>query len=116
MPKKVILDVDPGIDDAMAMTMALFDPRLDVVPVTAVGGNVPAELSTRNVQAIIEQLDPPRWPRVGVASPPDHGLPVDGRYLHGVDGLGGADFQVAERRSRHPAEKIICDEVRAAPE
>ncbi len=116
MPKKVILDVDPGIDDAMALTMALFDPRLDVVAVTAVGGNIPPELATRNVQAIIEQLDPPRLPRVGAASPPDHGLPVDGRLLHGVDGLGGANFQVAELRSRHPAEKIICDEVHAAPE
>ncbi|MFH1921044.1 MAG: nucleoside hydrolase [Planctomycetota bacterium] len=116
MPKKVILDVDPGIDDAMALTMALFDPRLEVVAVTAVGGNVPAELSTRNVQAIIEQLDPPRWPRVGAASPPDYGLPVDGRHLHGIDGLGGANFEVAELRSPHPAEKIICDEVRAAPE
>jgi purine nucleosidase len=116
MPKKVILDVDPGIDDAMALSMALFDPRLEVVAVTAVGGNVPAEQSTRNVQAIIEELDPPRWPRVGVASPPDHGLPVDGRHLHGIDGLGGASLQVAELRTRHPAEKIICDEVRAAPE
>jgi purine nucleosidase len=116
MPKKVILDVDPGIDDAMALTMALFDPRLDVVAVTAVGGNAPPDLATRNVQAILEQLDPPRLPRVGAASPPDHGLPVDGRHLHGIDGLGGANFQVAELRSRHPAEKIICDEVRAAPE
>jgi len=116
MPKKVILDIDPGIDDAMALCMALFDPELEVVAVTAVGGNVPWQLSTRNVQAIIEQLDPPRWPRVGVASAPDHGLPVDGRHLHGIDGLGGAHFDVAELRSRHPAEKIICDEVRAAPE
>ena len=116
MLKKVILDVDPGIDDAMALCMALFDPRLEVVAVTAVGGNVPWQLSTRNVQAIIEQLDPPRWPRVGAASAPDHGLPVDGRHLHGIDGLGGANFDVAELRSRHPSEKIICDEVRAAPE
>lgn len=116
MPKKVILDVDPGIDDAMALCMALFDLRLDVVAVTAVAGNVPADLATRNVQAIIEQLDPPRWPRVGAASPPDHGMPVDGRHLHGIDGLGGANFQVAELLTRHPAEKIICDEVRTAPE
>ncbi|MHC4401731.1 MAG: nucleoside hydrolase [Planctomycetota bacterium] len=116
MPRKVILDVDPGIDDAMALCMALFDPRLEVVAVTAVGGNVAPHLATRNVQAILEQLDPPRWPRVGAASQPDHGLPVDGRHLHGIDGLGGANFQVAELLSRHPAEKIICDEVRTAPE
>ncbi len=116
MPKKVILDVDPGIDDAMAMCMALFDPGLEVVAVTAVGGNVAPQLATRNVQAILEQLDPPRLPRVGAASPPDNGLPVDSRHLYGVDGLGDAGLEVAELRTQHPSEKIICDEVRAAPE
>ena len=116
MLKKVILDVDPGIDDAMALCLALFDPRVEVVAVTAGGGNVPAEMATRNVQATIEQLDPPRWPRLGVASDPDNGLPVDGRHLHGIDGLGGVHLDVAELRVRHPSEKIICDEVRAAPE
>jgi purine nucleosidase len=116
MPRKVILDVDPGLDDAVAMSIALFDPGLEVVAVTAVGGNVPPNLATRNVQAIIEQLDPPRWPRVGAASPPDRGLPVDGRFMHGIDGLGGCNFDVAELRTPHPSEKLICDEVRAAPE
>jgi purine nucleosidase len=116
MPKKVILDVDPGIDDAMALCMALFDPRLEVVAVTAVGGSVPPLLATRNVQAIIEQLDPPRLPRIGSASPPDDGLPVDSRHLYGVDGLGDTGLAVAELRTQHPSEKIICDEVRAAPD
>ena len=116
MAKKVILDVDPGIDDALALCMALFDPRLEVVAVTAVGGNVSPQLATRNVQAIVEQLDPPRLPRIGAASEPDHGLPVDSRHLFGVDGLGDAGLEVAERLAPHPSEKIICDEVRAAPE
>ncbi len=49
MQKKVILDVDPGIDDAVAMCMAMFDPQLEVVAVTAVGGNVPPQMATRNV-------------------------------------------------------------------
>ena len=60
MARKVILDVDPGIDDAVALCMAMFDPRLEVVAVTATAGNVSADQATRNVQAIIEQLDPPR--------------------------------------------------------
>ena len=60
MPRKIIIDCDPGIDDAVALTLALFDPRLEVVAVTAVAGNVPAERATLNVQAIIERLDPPR--------------------------------------------------------
>jgi inosine-uridine nucleoside N-ribohydrolase len=116
MARKIILDVDPGIDDAVAMCMALFDPGLEVVAITAVGGNVAPQQATRNVQAILNQLDPPRWPRVGAASLPEHGLPVDGRHLFGTDGLGGTNFQVAELRDPHLSEKIICDEVRAAPE
>ena len=115
MPRQVILDVDPGIDDAMALCMALFDPSIEVVAVTAVGGNCSPEQATRNVQAIIEQIDPPRWPRIGAASFPDNGLPVDGRHLHGTDGLGGVEIEVAELLSRHPSEKVISDAVRAAP-
>jgi len=76
---------------------------------------VPAEQATRNVQAIIEQLDPPRWPRIGVASSPELGLPPRNVQLHGPDGLGNANFQVSELQHRHPSEKVICDEVRAAP-
>ena len=52
-----------GIDDAFAISVALFDPRVDVVAITATAGNVPAEQASRNVQAIIERLDPPRFPR-----------------------------------------------------
>jgi purine nucleosidase len=116
MSKKVILDVDPGIDDAMALCMALFAPELEVVAVTASGGNVPPAMATRNAQAIVAHLDPPRRPRIGTASAPDQGLPVDSRYLHGSDGLGGVEFHVAELAHQHPSEKLICDEVRAAPE
>ena len=65
MARKVILDVDPGIDDALALCLAIFEPELDVVAVTAVGGNVSPAQATRNVQVILEQLDPPRLPRLG---------------------------------------------------
>ncbi len=115
MARKVILDVDPGIDDAVAMTLALFDPALEVVAVTATGGNVSPTQATRNVQTIIEQLDPPRWPRVG-AAPEDNPIPTDGKQLHGNNGLGNVDFPFAELANIHPSEKVLCDEVRAAPE
>ena len=115
MARKVILDVDPGIDDALAVALALFDPRLDVLAVTATGGNVSAQQATINVQTIIEQLDPPRLPRLG-AAPLDTPLAEDGRQLHGADGLGNAGFPVAELHNMHPAEKVLCDEVRASPE
>ena len=115
MGRKVILDVDPGIDDVMALCLALTDPELEVVAVTSVGGNVSPAQATRNTQAVMERLDPPRWPRLGAASEPDNRLAVDRRNLYGVDGLGGTGFVVAERQHLLPSEKVICDQVRDAP-
>lgn len=115
MPRKIIIDCDPGIDDAVALAMALFDPRLEVVAVTAVAGNAPAERVTLNVQAIIEQLDPPRYPRVGTATAPENAPSLNARHIHGDDGLGNAGLQVSQLARQHPSEKLICDEVRAAP-
>ena len=114
MPRKVILDVDPGIDGAVAIAMALFDPRLDVVALTATGGSVSPEQATKNVQAIVEQLDPPRWPRIGAASR-DQLLATDARRLYGADGLGNANFPCAELHNLHTSEKVIYDEARSAP-
>jgi len=113
-PRRVLLDVDPGVADALAICLALEDPRLDVVAVTGTGGNVVPEQATRNVQALIEQLDPARWPRIGAADPLQP-LRTDGRELCGAGGLCGADFKVAELHHRHTSIKIIADEIRAAP-
>jgi purine nucleosidase len=114
MARKIILDIDPGIDDAVALCLALDEPALDVLAVTATGGTVSPEQSTLNVQAIVEQLDPPRWPRLGCAST-DQMLRADGRHLFGTNGLCGAHFAVAKRHHQHSSVKVICDEVRAAP-
>ncbi len=115
MPKKIILDVDPGVDDALAIILALFHPEMEVVAITSVGGNVPPTIASRNVSGLLGFLDPDRWPRVGVANLPDDGLPVEGRYGPSVDYLEAACLRVAGLRSPHPAEKVICEEVRAAP-
>lgn len=112
--RKILLDVDPGIADALAMCLALNDPRLEVVAVTATGGNVPPEQATRNVQAIVEQIDPVRWPRLGAADPMQT-LQVNNRELCGKDGLCGADFRVAELHNQHHSAKIIAEEIHAAP-
>ena len=118
MARKVILDVDPGVDDALALAFALLHPGLDVVAVTAVGGNCSPADASRNMQAIVEALDPPRLPRLGAASETESetSLPREGRGIYGPDGLGGADLPVAERQHLLPAEKVICDQVRAAPD
>lgn len=114
MARKVLLDVDPGIADTIALCLALGDPRLEVVAVTATGGNSSPDQATRNVQAIVEQLDPPRWPRLGAADP-HQPLRTDWRDVFGANGLCGAEFRVAELHHRHPSVKVITDEIRAAP-
>ncbi len=115
MARKVIIDCDPGIDDAVGLCLALFEPRVEVLAVTAVEGTVSAKQASRNVQAIIEWLDPPRLPRIGTASPPDRDPGVSGDHLHGNDGLGNAELNVSRVAHQHPSYKIICDIVRAHP-
>jgi purine nucleosidase len=114
MPRKVILDVDPGVGDALAICLALAEPELEVVAVTATGGNVAPRQASRNVQAIIEHLDPPRWPRIGFADE-EQLLRTDGRELWGVDGLCGAELRIAELHQQHPSLKVIAEEIRADP-
>ena len=64
MSEKIVLVSDPGIDGAFAVSLALFDPNLEVLGLAATPGNVTAEQATHNVHVLIEQLDPPRWPRL----------------------------------------------------
>jgi purine nucleosidase len=110
----VIIDCDPGIDDAVALAMALFDPRLEVVAVTAVGGSVTAEQATANVQAIVPFLDPPRLPRLGIATG-DGTLPDKPYCLHGVDGLGGIELPRVQLHGGHHSEKVIWECLKAFP-
>ena len=65
MGQKILIDADPGIGDAVAIAIALCDPDLDVVAVTATAGCVDGAVATRNAQAVIEELDPAKWPRLG---------------------------------------------------
>ena len=115
MARKIILDVDPGIDDAVALCLALEDPSLDVLAVTATGGTVSPEQSTLeragDRRAARSAALAPAW----AAPPNDQMLRADGRHLFGANGLCGAHFAVAKRHHQHSSVKVICDEVRAAP-
>ena len=56
MPKHVIIDTDPGIDDALAILLALNSPELRISAITTVSGNIPVEVATRNVFRIMSLL------------------------------------------------------------
>ena len=116
MTRKIIIDCDPGIDDAVALCMALFDPRLDVLAITATAGSVSAAQATTNVNAIVGQLDPVRYPRIGKATAPEtvNSVPEDS-YMHGNDGLGGCSFEGSDRQHLPTSEKVIADFLRQHP-
>ena len=114
--RKVILDVDASIDDAAALAWALFDPRLEVVAVTAVAGAVCPALATGNLQTILGVLDPTKWPRVGAAVESEHQSDPYARTLYGPSGLGNADFPPVGRANLTPSPKVMVDEIRANAE
>ena len=123
MARKLIIDLDPGIGDALAVVAALKDPELDVLALTATAGCVSAAQATRNLQVIVDQVDPQKWPRLGAAS--ETGLPFSSTAeevlqqcasLHGKSGLGENDFAVAELHHRHESAKLMIDLVRSEPD
>jgi len=113
MPRKFIIVGDPGIDGAFAVSLALHDPELELLGLAATAGNVSAEQATRNVHILIEQLDPPRWPRLGAALSVEYD--IDAVKLHGHGGLGGIDFPCAQLHHPHPSDKLISDLVHLYP-
>ena len=115
MPKKVIIDCDMGTDDAVALCISLFDNRLDIIALTATEGCVTAEQSNNNLQAIVGELDPDRYPRLGMAEAAENAPPVTTSYLYGNDGLGNAGFEVSKLQHLHSSEKLIIDCVRDNP-
>jgi purine nucleosidase/pyrimidine-specific ribonucleoside hydrolase len=85
----MLIDTDPGIDDALAMLLALSSPEISVEVITTVAGNVTVELGTANVFRILDVVRPTRRPRVarGAAAPLKRPL-VTAAHVHGEDGLG----------------------------
>ncbi|MEE3285363.1 MAG: nucleoside hydrolase, partial [Planctomycetota bacterium] len=63
--QKLVIDANPGIGDALAIVLALRDPGVEVLGLTATAGRVAGPVATRNIQAVIDAIDPFRRPRVG---------------------------------------------------
>src|SRR5918995_110115 len=101
-PKPVILDVDPGHDDAVAMMLACGHPDLDLLAVTPVAGNVTIEKTTHNALRILSLVGYPDVP-VGVGAREPLKRPLHtAEDIHGKSGLDGpeeiphADFEPHE--------------------
>lgn len=89
MTRKIIIDTDPGQDDAVAILLALASPELEVVGITAVAGNVPLSLTARNARIVCELANRPDIKVfAGCDRPLRHEL-VTAEHVHGKSGLDG---------------------------
>ena len=90
MPVPWLIDTDPGIDDALALLLALASPEVSVEAITSVAGNVPVDFTTANVHRILSVGAPAARIRVARgAAAPLRGPLVTAADFHGDDGLGG---------------------------
>lgn len=117
MSKKLIIDTDPGIDDAMAILFALSSSELNLLGITTVFGNVNVNLTTQNALRILEIA---RRRDIPVAKGAEHPLtgvfkePSD--YVHGEDGLGNTHLPGPKGSAvSRTAAQFIIEQVRKYP-
>jgi len=89
--KKVIIDTDPGVDDAQAILLALRSPALEVLGITTVAGNMPLEVTTRNALVVVEHSGKTIPVYAGASRPLIEPLET-AAHAHGQDGLGDIGF------------------------
>ncbi len=116
--RKIIIDTDPGQDDAVAMLLALASPEeLDVVAVTAVAGNVPLALTERNARMICELAGRTDVPVYAGCSRPMVRTLFTAEYVHGPTGLDGAELPEPSMplQEKHAVDFIV-DTLMASPD
>lgn len=117
---KIIFDTDPGVDDAMALLLALRSPEIDVIGITTVFGNSRVEVTTRNALNLLDlagRTDIPVARGAGQPLAAPSG-PV-AEYVHGDDAMGNIGWTKANNPAQHPIDKtaarFIVDTVMANP-
>lgn len=92
----LLIDTDMGVDDAVAVVMALSTDVLELVGVSSVAGNVPLDQATDNIGRLIGTLGTRRVPRIGRGLDQTDANRRDATDVHGADGLGGVDLPVPD--------------------
>jgi len=121
MGKKVLIDCDVGVDDALALILAFHSPELEVKAVTGVNGNVPLGQVFENIKKVLSLIQPPHPPLIAKgADKPLKGNAVYAPTVHGDCGLGGAELKVKGGEKwwelyRGRADKLITELARQYP-
>ena len=107
--RKIIIDTDPGQDDALAILLALASPELDVLGITTVAGNVPLHLTQKNARKVCELAGKPQTPVYAGASRPMVRPLVTAEHVHGRTGLDGPDLPepVMPLQAQHAVDFIL---------
>lgn len=112
----VLIDTDPGMDDAIAIAVAHKSPRLTIKAITAVTGNLPADRTSANARKVLDLLGAAEIPVAqGPLKPSAGDYPVD-PFSHGSDGLAESGFPESARGlDPRSAAELIVDTVDAHP-
>ena len=117
-PTPVLIDCDPGIDDAVALLLACASPELRLLGVTTVAGNVGLDHTTRNARRVLALAGRPDVPvAAGAARPLVRDVPGRAEHVHGEDGVHRAELpEPAADLDPRPAVDLLAAAVRACPE
>lgn len=114
--RKVIIDTDPGVDDAYALLLAMRSPELQIMAVSAVAGNVPIKFTLPNALRLVEIAGRDDIPVAGGAAEPLTRTLVTAAYAHGENGLAGVDFGSPKLQPvKEPSADLISRLVRENP-
>ncbi|WBU62658.1 nucleoside hydrolase [Paracoccus aerodenitrificans] len=115
MPRKIIIDTDPGQDDAVAILLALASPEIEVLGITAIAGNVPLTLTERNARQIVELSGRDIPVYAGCDAPLMRKL-VTAEHVHGKTGLDGIELpEPATALKGRDGVDFIIDTLRREP-
>ena len=116
-PKPIVMDVDTGVDDALAILLAFRSPELQVQGITTVHGNVGVEASTANTLIVLDLAQAPPTPVVAGAARPLRRSARTAGEVHGLDGLGDLSPRppVSPRQAGSGAHRFLLDQARKAP-
>lgn len=117
-PRAIVLDTDPGIDDAMAIAVALASPEIEVLALTTVFGNHELDVTTGNARRILDHLGRDDVPVArGAAGPVAGSAHPPATFVHGHDGLGDCGYPPPSRPAEpgRTAAELIVDLARSRP-